>query len=93
MIQGAVATLHLNDDDCTLAHVLARRLVESGDRPWVLTDVGTFTYRDIDCLACRLANSLTGLGVARGDTVLLMLNNSVEFVGLWCALSKIGADK
>lgn len=77
--------------ETTLYHVLARRLADSADRPWVLSDERAFTYREFDRLANRLANGLAKLGVARGDTVLLMLQNSIDFIGLWCALGKLGA--
>src|SRR5690242_14385141 len=77
--------------DTTLYHVLSRRLADSADKPWVIGADRIFTYREIDRLANRLANGLARLGVARGDTVLLMLNNSIDFIGLWCALGKLGA--
>jgi crotonobetaine/carnitine-CoA ligase len=62
-----------------------------GDKRWLLTDARAYSYRDMDLLACRFANGLAKLGVKRGDTVLVMLNNCIEFIGLWCALAKIGA--
>jgi crotonobetaine/carnitine-CoA ligase len=86
-----VAMQAFADDEATLAHVLARRVAENGDKAWLLTDDTKYSYRDIDRLACRFANGLAKLGVARGDTVLLMLNNCVEFIALWCALGKLGA--
>ena len=91
MIQTAPASRLFNGEAATLAHVLAHRLVDAGEKPWILTATGRFTYRDIDRLAGRLANGLIRLGVGRGDTVLLMLNNCIEFIALWCALAKIGA--
>ena len=86
-----VAMQAFADDEATLVHVLARRVAENGDKAWLLTDDTKYSYRDIDRLACRFANGLAKLGVARGDTVLLMLNNCVEFIALWCALGKLGA--
>ena len=78
--------------EATLRHVLALRLADSADRPWILVgDDRAFSYRDVDRHASRLANGLAGIGVRRGDTVLLMLNNSIDFIGLWCALGKLGA--
>ncbi len=91
MTQAAAAASGFGGETTTLAHVLARRLVDAGDKPWILTEAGRFTYREVDRLACRLANGLVRLGVGRGDTVLLMLNNCIEFIALWCALAKIGA--
>jgi carnitine-CoA ligase len=89
--KAAAASRFLHTGEATLTHVIARRLADSGDKPWILTDTGPFTYRDLDRLACRLANGLSRLGVGRGDTVLLMMNNCVAFIGLWCALAKLGA--
>src|SRR5579872_6886071 len=77
--------------ETTLYHVLARRLADSSDKPWIICEDRAFSYREVDRLASRLANGLASLGVARGDTVLLMLNNSIDFIGLWCALGKLGA--
>src|SRR5271169_669459 len=62
--------------ETTLSHVLARRLADSADKAWVVGEEGAYTYRDIDRLANRLANGLARLGLKRGETVLLMLNNS-----------------
>lgn len=91
MTQSTSAERSFTDDEATLAHVMARRVAHGGDRPWILAEAGTFTYRDVDSLACRVAGALARLGVTRGDTVLLMLNNCIEYIALWCALTKIGA--
>jgi crotonobetaine/carnitine-CoA ligase len=91
MTPGTPTARIFSDDEATLYHVLARRLAETADKPWILTETASFSYRDVDRLACRFANGLARLGVARGDTVLLMLNNCIEFIALWCALTKLGA--
>jgi crotonobetaine/carnitine-CoA ligase len=91
MTQTSSDLCSFNDLETTLFHVLERRLADSGDKPWVLTETRAFTYCDIDRFACQLANGLMQQGVGRGDTVLVMLNNCVEYVALWCALTKIGA--
>jgi crotonobetaine/carnitine-CoA ligase len=91
MADRMIETPVIGGAEATLYHVLSRRLADSADKPWVVTEDRTFSYREIDRLASRLANGLAKLGVTRGDTVLLMLNNSIDFIGLWCALSKLGA--
>ncbi len=91
MTGSVIAPPAIGTLETTLSHVLARRLADSGDKPWLASGAGAITYRDIDRLSSRLANGLGKLGVKRGDTVLLMLNNSVDFVALWCALGKLGA--
>jgi carnitine-CoA ligase len=91
MADRAIEPPVIGTAETTLYHVLSRRLADSAEKPWILTERRAFTYREIDRLASRLANGLARLGVSRGDTVLLMLNNSVDFIGLWCALGKLGA--
>jgi crotonobetaine/carnitine-CoA ligase len=89
--QAAAASRCFGGETATLGHVLAQRLADAAEKPWILSGSESFTYRDVDRLACRLANGLVRVGVGPGDTVLLMLNNCIEFIALWCALAKIGA--
>ena len=91
MTDREIATPVIGTGETTLYHVLSRRLADSADKPWLVSEDRACSYREIDRLANRLANGLADLGVARGDTVLLMLNNSIDFIGLWCALSKLAA--
>ncbi|HEY6335900.1 MAG TPA: AMP-binding protein [Alphaproteobacteria bacterium] len=91
MNKRAVGVPAVGTAETTLFHVLARRSSDSANRPWVIGEERAFTYREIDRLANRLANGLVRLGVGRGDTVLLMLDNSIDFIALWCALGKLGA--
>jgi crotonobetaine/carnitine-CoA ligase len=91
MAESAIDPPAIGTLETTLTHVLARRLADSGDKPWLVSEDASISYREIDRLANRLANGLARLGVKRGETVLLMLNNSIDFIGLWCALGKLGA--
>jgi crotonobetaine/carnitine-CoA ligase len=45
----------------------------------------------MDDRSSRLAKGLDGLGIGASDTVLVMLPDTVDFVLIWCALSKLGA--
>ncbi|MEU0965083.1 (2,3-dihydroxybenzoyl)adenylate synthase [Streptomyces sp. NPDC005917] len=54
-----------------------------GDRRW--------TYADLDTEADRVARGLGGLGVGRGDRVVVQLPNCAEFVLLWFGLQRLGA--
>ncbi len=51
----------------------------------------SFTYKQIDRLANRVANGLRGLGISRGDRVALFLPNIPEFVISYLGILKIGA--
>jgi acetyl-CoA synthetase len=48
------------------------------------------TYRELDVLSNRLASSLAGLGVGRGDRVFLRLPNVPEFYIAALAIAKLG---
>ena len=78
-------------DAQTLHQVLARRTASRGDAPWIAGEERSWTYRDVDSMSNRVANGLAVLGVARGETVLVMLPDCVEFVAAWCGLAKLGA--
>ncbi len=48
------------------------------------------TWGELNALANRYANYLTSAGVARGDTVSLIMENRIEFMALVIGLNKIG---
>ena len=73
------------------ASVLAKRSKEVPNRPWIITEKQSYSYRTMDDRSSRLANGLDGLGIGASDTVLVMLPDTVDFVLIWCALSKLGA--
>ncbi|MFH9199624.1 (2,3-dihydroxybenzoyl)adenylate synthase [Streptomyces anulatus] len=54
-----------------------------GDRRW--------TYAQLDSEADLIARGLCGLGIGRGDRVVVQLPNRAEFVLLWFALQRLGA--
>ncbi len=78
-------------DQRDLASVLSRRVARSPDKPWIVTDDGSYGYRDIDTRSGRLAQGFADACVGAGDTVLLMLPDTIDYLCLWCALAKIGA--
>ena len=62
-----------------------------GDRPAVLTDAGTFTYRDLQALANRFGHALTDVGVEPEQRVMIALPDGPGFVGALFGTLKIGA--
>ena len=78
-------------DSQTLRQVLARRAGSRGDAPWIAGEERSWTYRDLDRMSNRIANGLAARGVARGETVLVMLPDCIEFIAAWCGLAKLGA--
>ncbi|WP_410642190.1 (2,3-dihydroxybenzoyl)adenylate synthase [Amycolatopsis sp. lyj-346] len=61
-----------------------------GDRVAVVDGATRLTYRDLAVRADALAAGLAGRGLARGDTVLVQLPNTWEFVVVTAALLRLG---
>lgn len=64
---------------------------EFGCRPFVVTDEGVMSYRDVAAESTRLARGLVALGVGRGDRVAMLMANHPEFVTLKFAIARVGA--
>jgi long-chain acyl-CoA synthetase len=62
-----------------------------GDHPAVIYLGNKFSYNRIRNLAERLAAAMTDLGVAPGQTVMMYIPNSIQWVISWLAIQKIGA--
>jgi len=61
-----------------------------GDRP-AIVDNRVISYRELDELVRRIAASLNGLGVRKGDRVALFLGNCWESLAVTLACNRIGA--
>jgi acyl-CoA synthetase (AMP-forming)/AMP-acid ligase II len=48
------------------------------------------TFREWDARACRLANALLGLGLAKGDRVAVLAYNRIEWLEIYAATAKAG---
>jgi crotonobetaine/carnitine-CoA ligase len=72
------------------------RVLESAVQAWpgkVAIDLGSaaYTYSDLWSRARRGASVFAAQGVRPGDAVLVMLDNTIEFVDVWLGLALIGA--
>jgi long-chain acyl-CoA synthetase len=61
-----------------------------GDKTALIFQEKTFTFRDLDELTNRLAQSLRKMGVNPGERVSIYSNNSWEWVVSYYAISKLG---
>lgn len=75
----------------TLAGALDVAADAFADRPFVVTEAGTWTYDGMRRWSERLAGGLRGLGVSRGDHVAVLLANDAEFVAVRYAIARLGA--
>src|SRR6202158_2518812 len=48
------------------------------------------TFRQWNARACRLANALAGLGLAKGDRVAVLAYNAIEWLEIYAAVAKAG---
>jgi long-chain acyl-CoA synthetase len=61
------------------------------DRTAIIDSDRTYTYAELNASVNRFANLLIGLGVRKGDTIGLLLNNCAEFAIGFLACQKLGA--
>ncbi len=61
------------------------------DRPYVITDDRTWTYRELQEWSLRIAAGLQAAGVRPGEHVAFVLGNFPEFVALKFAIARVGA--
>lgn len=59
-----------------------------GDRPAILFEDTVLSFRDVDRLSNRIAHALTGLGLAKGSPIALLMDN-----GLYAVPSDFGCVK
>lgn len=75
----------------TLDQTLDAVAAEFPDRPYVVTDARTWTYREIQVWSERIAAGLVAAGVRPGDHVGLLMANYPEFVAVKFGIARAGA--
>ena len=78
-------------EDRVVGRLLAARLRDSADRPFLRFDEGSWTFAEVAALARSFARGLRAQGVKPGDHVVLALPNCPEFVFAWLGTSIAGA--
>jgi crotonobetaine/carnitine-CoA ligase len=61
------------------------------DKPFVLTDGGTYSYASIASLARRFCSQLRTAGIRPGDHVGVLADNSAAYVVAWFGINMAGA--
>lgn len=84
--------LDLRDSaDRHLGRVLQLQAEQQGDADFLLAGDKRYSFAEVNTRVNRFANGLLGLGVQRGDRVVIYLHSDEEYVFLALAASKIGA--
>jgi crotonobetaine/carnitine-CoA ligase len=81
----------LDPEDVTIVRLLEERAARDGDSVFFTwgdtsTTVGAFNRR-----VNRAARNLVGCGVTQGTHVLVLMDNSPDYLVLWFAIAKLGA--
>ena len=61
------------------------------DKPAIIFNGQTITYRELHARSNRTAAWMQSLGIEKGDRVAVMMANSIEFIDVFLACSRIGA--
>ncbi len=75
----------------TLSQVLDETARKFPDRPAVLYEGRTISYRDLAGEVDRLAAGLVKLGIEPGDKVAIWMSNVPEWIAAYFAIAKVGA--
>lgn len=84
-------TLEKLIETLTLPSLLARRAQEFSDKIFVNVGGNALTYSELDEKTDRVASGLRALGVNKADRVALIMENRIEYLLSFFALSKLGA--
>ncbi len=74
-----------------LALVTTEAAHRFGDKTALIFDGRRMSFAEIDRLACRLANTLVGIGIEPGDRITLYAQNSWEWIVAYYGILKAGA--
>jgi len=61
------------------------------EKPAIIFNDSVITYRELHLRSNRTASWLQSLGIEKGDRVAVMLMNSLEFIEVFLACSRLGA--
>lgn len=75
----------------TVADLFRARVRVHPDRPAVEDGTRSFSYRELDDRARRLAGLLAARGVGQGDRIAILSENRLEYLELFIAAARLGA--
>ncbi len=73
-----------------LGQMLKMNALKYPDTVCLMDAERSYTYSQTNQRVCRLANGLLSLGLKKGDTISVFLENCIEFVELYLACAKTG---
>ena len=70
--------------------VIAELAEKYGDAPALISDRESFSYRTLAERSNRYARWARAQGIARGDTICLMMPNRPEYMAIWIGITAVG---
>ena len=87
----AAATLrHTPKQKYTVGDRIEEKAAVHPERPFLLFDDRTLSYREFNREANRVAHAALDIGFGTGDVVALMMENRPEYIVSWAGLAKLG---
>lgn len=77
-------------NNVSISDIFQMNVAKHPDKTAIINETQSWTFRQLDQFANRIADIFNGHGYKKGDVIGLMLENRVEFVGIWLGLSKLG---
>ena len=95
-LRGALRTLKratpiAKTPNRTIRELAEEWAVQYGDRPALVSDDATLSYRGLNARANRYARWARAQGVGKGDVIALLMTNRPDFLAIWLGFAKIGA--
>ena len=75
----------------TIPELMRQRAEEHQDETFIIFEDQTFGYRTIQENCCRVAANLAARGIGKGDKIVLLMGNCMEFLYLFLGVGRIGA--
>jgi crotonobetaine/carnitine-CoA ligase len=77
-------------ENTTLGEILEDKARKNGSKPLVFFKDEAASYLQMNERANRVANWFLSMGVKKGDKVIILLDNCLEWLYVWFGLAKIG---
>ncbi|XP_044300703.1 very long-chain acyl-CoA synthetase-like [Varanus komodoensis] len=75
----------------TMLDIFLAKVQKHPEKPFILFEEETYSYRDIDQRSSQVARVFRGhLGLKGGETVAVFLKNTPAYIWVWLGLEKIG---
>lgn len=85
----AVANAIKPDSEILVADVAETTIDQYPDKPFILFEQQTLTYRDFEARANQFANWALEAGLKRGDCVALFMENCPDYIAFWVGMAKV----